>query len=164
MKIRIAGLILLVLLIVTSEVWAKKQPIHPFNLPTTVSMSGAEIPPGLYYLTLESTKSGVRMTLWKDDKFVATASGTWVKSGIRYREDAALLRVNSDGSRSLIEVRFAGVARAIVLNSPEPAVRVNARKLPSAPLQEDAEQGDSSSPKTQDSNGFRPIDSPAAGR
>jgi hypothetical protein len=41
-----------------------------------------------------------------------------VKNGAKYTEDAVLLRVNSDGTRTLIEIRLAGLAKTIVLVSP----------------------------------------------
>ena len=91
-------------------------------------MNGAEVPAGLYELKLEPGNSAVRVTLLRDGRFVATALGAWVKSGAKYTEDAALLRVNSDGSRSLIELRFAGAAKTIVLNTPEATIRVSAKK------------------------------------
>ncbi len=87
-------------------------------------MNGVEVPAGLYELTWEVHNATVRVTLWKDGKFFATAQGAWVKNGSKYPEDAALLRVNSDGSRSLIEIRLAGTERAIVLNRAEYTVRV----------------------------------------
>ena len=87
-------------------------------------MNDVEIPAGMYELTWEVRNSTVRVTLWKEGKFFATAQGAWVKNGTRYSEDAALLRVNSDGSRSLIEIRLGGTERAIVLNRAEYTVRV----------------------------------------
>ena len=69
---------------------------------------------GTYELTWETHGSTARVTLWKDGQFVLTAPGVSVKNGVKYTEDAALLRVNSDGTKSLIELRIAGVARAIV--------------------------------------------------
>ena len=55
---------------------------------------------------------------------VATARGAWVKSGVKYSENSVLLRVNSDGSRSLIEIRLAGTAKSIVLKDTETVLRV----------------------------------------
>src|ERR1700680_1969754 len=89
-----------ILLLVSFSAYAKTLR-HPFFLQTTVSMNGAEIPAGIYELSWESQNSKVRVTLWKEGQFFATAQGTWVKSGVQYPRDAALLRVNSDGSRSL---------------------------------------------------------------
>jgi hypothetical protein len=51
-----------------------------------------------------------------------------VKNGARYSEDAALLRVNSDGTRSLIEIRIAGASKAIVFKESDSAVSYTALK------------------------------------
>lgn len=69
-------------------------------LPAVVTLNGAQVPAGIYELTLETQGSAVRVTLLKDGEFVATAPGVWVKTGIKYSEDEALLRVNPEGSRS----------------------------------------------------------------
>jgi hypothetical protein len=90
-------------------------------------MNGAEIPEGMYQLTLESSNSSVRVTLWRDGEFVATARGAWVKGGMKYTENTVLLRVNSDGSRSLIEIRLAGTARTIVLNNSDTVIQLSAK-------------------------------------
>ena len=127
MNAKVAVLAVLFLLAAGVPVGAKKIPPRPFFLRTPVTMSGAEIPEGLYELKLESSNSAVRVTLCRDGRFVATALGAWVKSGTKYTEDAALLRVNSDGSRSLVEIRLAGLKKSIVLESFEPIVRVGAR-------------------------------------
>ena len=91
-------------------------------------MNGAEIPAGIYELSWESQNSKVRVTLWKEGQFFATAQGTWVKNGVQYPRDAALLRVNSDGSRSLVEIRLAGQKKSIVIdNNIESTVQVGSR-------------------------------------
>jgi len=76
-------------------------------------------------LALESHGASVRATLWKERLFVAGAHGTWVRHGIKYREDAVLLKVNSDGTRSLTEIRLAGSAKTIVLDSENPVLRLS---------------------------------------
>lgn len=128
MKAKIAVLAVLFLLAASLPIGAKKIPPRPFFLRTPVTLNGAEIPPGLYELSLESGNSAVRVTLCRDGRFVDTALGAWVKNGAKYTEDSALLRVNSDGSRSLIEIRFAGIAKTIVLNKPDAPIRVSAEK------------------------------------
>jgi len=90
-------------------------------------MNGAEIPEGMYDLTLESRNASVRVTLWRNGQFVATARGVWVKGGVKYTQSAFLLRVNSDGSRSLIEIRLAGSSRTIVLNDTDTMLRFRAK-------------------------------------
>jgi hypothetical protein len=57
---------------------------------------------------------------------VATAPGAWVKTGIKYSENELLFRVNPEGSKSLIEIRFAGAARAIVFDQTNATVHYSA--------------------------------------
>jgi len=120
MNLRGVALTIVVVLATGIPLQAKKSPPRPFFLQTAVTLNGAEIPAGIYELTVEPGKSGVRVTLSKYGHFVATAPGSWVKSGVKYSEDAVLLRVNPDGSRSIIEIRLAGAAKTIVLNNAEP--------------------------------------------
>jgi hypothetical protein len=120
--------LLIVLLFASSPVWAKKNPPRPFSLPFVVILNGAQVPAGTYELTWETNGSAARATLWKDGRFVATAPGAWVKSGVRYSEDAALLRVDSEGSKSLVEIRIAGAAGAIVFDPTGNTVHYSATK------------------------------------
>jgi hypothetical protein len=114
MKFRLSVCAISILLIVSFSAYAKTSR-RPFFLQTEVTMNGAEVPAGNYELSWEQHNSKVQVTLWKQGRFFATAHGNWVKSGVLYTSDAALLRVNSDGSRSLTEIRLAGVKKSIVL-------------------------------------------------
>jgi hypothetical protein len=118
----------LILFLVSAPVWAKKNPPRPFQLRDAVLLNGAEVPAGKYELTWETHGSTARVTLRKDGQFVATAPGVWAKNGIKYSEDEALLRVNSDGTKSLIEIRIAGAARAIVFANTDVTVHYSAMK------------------------------------
>ena len=111
------------LLSVSAPVWAKKNPPRPFIMRDTIYLNGAQIPAGSYQLTWEAHGSKARVTLSKDGQFVATAPGVWAKNGVKYAEDEALLRVNSDGTKSLIEFRIGGAARAIVFTQREVPAR-----------------------------------------
>ena len=108
--------IALVLLIATSPVWGRKNSPHALSLPYVVNLNGAQVPAGTYELTWEAQGSAARATLWKDGQFVATAPGAWVKNGVKYPEDEALVLLNPEGSRSLVEIRIGGTARAIVFD------------------------------------------------
>jgi hypothetical protein len=118
----------LILLLTSTAVWAKKNPPRPFMLRDLVFLNGAQVPAGTYELTWETYGSTARATLWKDGQFVVSAPGAWVKNGVKFTEDAALLRVNSDGTRSLIEIRIAGAARAIVFDHSDATVHYSAMK------------------------------------
>ena len=117
--------VLVVLLIASLPTYADNS--RPFFLRTAATLNGAEVPAGIYQLSWEAHSSTVRVTLSKDGRFIATAQGTWAKHGIKYPDDAALLRVNSDGSRSLVEIRLAGMKRTIVLDDRNPILRVGAK-------------------------------------
>jgi hypothetical protein len=126
-KLRFAALPCLIFVTVSFSVSAKKSPPHPINLHAAITLNGAKVSEGIYDLTWDSANSPVRITLWKDGRFIATASGNWVKNGAKYTEDAVLLRVNRDGTRSLIEIRLAGVAKTIVLDVPESVVQLSVK-------------------------------------
>jgi hypothetical protein len=116
----------LIVFLASSPVWAMKNPPRPLSLPVAVILNGAQVSPGLYELTWETRGSAVRVTLLKDGQFVATAPGAWMKTGIKYSEDEVLLRVNPEGLKSLIEIRFAHAARAIVFDDSNATVHYSA--------------------------------------
>ena len=125
MRFKIVVQAIVIVLLITFPAHAKTS--RPFFLRTAVTMNGAEVPSGIYDLSWESHNAIVSVTLSKDGRFFATAHGTWVKHGVKYAGDAALLRVNSDGSRSLVEIRLAGIKKTIVLQNVDPIVQVGAR-------------------------------------
>lgn len=127
MKVKVFALAILVLLGTGWVARAAKAPARPFYVPRAVSIDGAEIPQGMYQLTVEENKAGVHVQLWKDGRFVASGHGAWVKSGVKYKENAVLLRVNPDGSRSLIEIRLAGASRSIVLSGADAKIEASAK-------------------------------------
>jgi hypothetical protein len=125
MKFKLVVPAILILLLASFPAHAKNS--RRFFLRIAVTLNGAEVPAGLYDLSWESHNSVVSVALWKDGRFIATAQGAWVKHGVKYTEDAALLRVNSDGSRSLVEIRMAGIKKTIVLSSFDPILRLSAK-------------------------------------
>jgi len=97
---------------------------RPIFLDRDIKVNGADVPQGMYSLALESHGSSVQATLWREGRFIAAAHGTWVKHSVKYTEDAVLLRVDSDGTRSLLEIRIAGSAKTVVIDSESPILRV----------------------------------------
>jgi hypothetical protein len=124
MRIR-SVIFLAILLVGSASAGAKSMPPRMIFLDRDIVLNGAAVPHGVYTLSLESDGSSVRATLYSNGQFVATAHGTWVKYGIKPKEDEVLLRVNEDGTRSLIEIRLAGLAKTIVLDNANPVLRVS---------------------------------------
>lgn len=105
----------------------KKTPQRPILLDTAITLNGAAVPAGVYDVELETSKAGVRVTLWKYGEFVATARGSWMKNGIKFTDNAVLLRVNADGSRALMELRLAGESKSVVIANTERNIRASAK-------------------------------------
>jgi hypothetical protein len=49
-----------------------------------------------------------------ENSAVAMATGRWVNRAITYPRDAFVYRINDDGSRTLLEIQFAGMSQALV--------------------------------------------------
>jgi hypothetical protein len=114
----------IVILIGGVSAYAKLIPLRPLFLDRGITLNGVEIPQGMYTLGLDTQGSSAVVTLRKDGKFVANAHGTWVKHGVKYGENAVLLRVNPDGTRSLIEIRLSGLAKTIMLDDVTSVIHV----------------------------------------
>jgi hypothetical protein len=97
---------------------------RPIFLDRDIKVNGADVSQGMYTLALESHGSSVQATLWREGRFIAAAHGTWVKHSVKYTQDAVLLRVGSDGTRSLLEIRIAGSAKTVVIDSETPILRI----------------------------------------
>jgi hypothetical protein len=54
----------------------------------------------------------------KDGNLVGTAEGRWVKRDAKYEANAIVYQRNVDGSRTLLEIRFSGMSRALVFGEP----------------------------------------------
>ena len=53
----------------------------------------------------------------QENNIIATADGKWVQRGVRYEHDAFVYRRNDDGSRTLLEIWFAGMRHALVFDN-----------------------------------------------
>jgi hypothetical protein len=67
-------------------------------------------------ISWESYSANAIVKFVQDDYVVATANGRWVNRALRFEHDAFVYRKNDDGSRTLIEIRFAGMRQALVFD------------------------------------------------
>lgn len=103
------------------------------NFPSPIVVNGADVPAGTYRLDWETHANSVTVQLFKGSEFFAGGRGRWVKQGMKYAEDAVLLRVNADGSRSLTEIRLAGFSKTILFA--EPILNLKASKFPTGTVE-----------------------------
>ena len=91
---------------------------------SSVDLNGTEIPGGDYAVRWKSHKPGATVTFLRCEHTIAIAQGKWVKRDAKYETDSIMYETMEDGSRNLLEVRFAGMNRALVFGQPQSLARV----------------------------------------
>jgi len=84
------------------------------TLSQTAALNGVAIPAGSYNVTWSAESGDPTVTFVKGKEAVATAQARWVDRDTKYEQNQVLYSNNSDGSRTIIEIRFAGMNRALV--------------------------------------------------
>lgn len=90
-----------------------------YELTQSVSLAGAEVPPGVYKVRCREQTPKVTVSLWAGRRKVAAATGKWLERNTTYGSDAFICRTGESGSRAVVEMRFAGKSRALVLDEAE---------------------------------------------
>ena len=88
-----------------------------FTLPRTLKVGGTHLPVGSCLISWESYTPDAIVKIESDRGMGVTVEGRWVNHGVRYTEDAVAYQTNGDGSRTLVEIRFSGMGRALVFGS-----------------------------------------------
>ncbi len=84
---------------------------------SVVTPNGTEIPAGMYDVTYESHSPTATVTFKQGKRVVATVDGKWVDRDVKYENNAIVYHVDPDGTRTLIEIRFAGRKQALALDN-----------------------------------------------
>jgi len=87
---------------------------RPFTLNSPVTLNGTRTPPGDYIISWESSLDDASVKLLHNDLLVVSANGRWIRRDAKYPRDAYVYRRNTDGSRTLVEIRFGGTRQALV--------------------------------------------------
>jgi hypothetical protein len=85
-----------------------------FTLSSGLTINNMRMPVGDCTIRWESYSSNVVVQFVQENNIVATADGNWVKRDVRYDRGAIAYTKNRDGSRNLLEIRFAGMSRALI--------------------------------------------------
>jgi hypothetical protein len=85
-----------------------------FVLRPGLTLSRTQMPAGEVEVSWESYVTDAKVKFVQRNDVVATAEGRWVKSGVRYDNGAVVYVINADGSRTLLQIQFAGMDRALV--------------------------------------------------
>ncbi len=88
-----------------------------FMFPVVLTLNGTHVPKGDYTISWESYSPDAVVKIVRNYDVVATAEGKWMKRDVPYKLTAFAWRASADGSRTLLEIRFGGMSRALVFRS-----------------------------------------------
>ena len=88
-----------------------------FTFHSLLTVNGTHIPYGIFVISWESYVPDAIVKFEKEGSVFVTTEGKWVRRGVKYEDDAVVYRKNSDGSRTLLEIRFAGMSQALVFRT-----------------------------------------------
>ena len=82
-------------------------------------LNGQEIPQGQYQVSWKKngTDDQITFLVHKGTRIIATANGKFVEREEKAANDSLIYKPNGNGTKEIIEVRFARKSRAIVLES-----------------------------------------------
>ena len=85
-----------------------------FSLPPALKVGGTHLPIGYCTISWESYSPNA-IVKFEDIKGTSvTVEGKWINEGEKYPDNAVVYLKNRDGSRILLQIRFYGMARALV--------------------------------------------------
>ena len=82
-----------------------------------ISVNGQTLPAGEYSLKWEGNGPNVELNILQGKKVIATVPARMIDLQQSASQDAAVVRKNDDGSRSLSEIRFSGKKYAFALGA-----------------------------------------------
>ena len=91
------------------------------TLTGAATLNGAQVPAGEYNVSWVSHSPEATVTFQTGHDVVATAEGKWVDRHTPYQQNAVVVETNPDGSRSIVEIRFAGMSEALVFGGSSPS-------------------------------------------
>ena len=88
-----------------------------FSLSSGLMLNGIRLPGGDFTISWESYLTHAIVKFIQGNDFSTTARGRWVQRGTRYFENEFVYLKNADGSRTLVEVHFSGLDRALAFGN-----------------------------------------------
>jgi hypothetical protein len=88
-----------------------------FMFPLELTLNGTHVANGDYTISWESYSADAVVKFVRNFDVVATAEGKWMKRDVPYKLNAIVWKASADGSRILLEIRFAGMSRALLFRT-----------------------------------------------
>jgi len=107
-------LVLAILICASAGAFAKN--VRSLTLQYAATLNGTPVAAGEYSVNWQthSPEATVTLTGKNGNRVAATAEGRWEERNSKYESDAVVTDKKSDGSRAIIEIRFAGLKGALV--------------------------------------------------
>jgi len=99
---------------------AVAQNTRTLKVPYAASLNGKQLAAGEYTVTWATHSPEATVNFVQKKAVVVTAEGKWVDRDTKYQANAVVYSNNSDGSRTILEVRFAGMKGALVFGEESP--------------------------------------------
>ena len=90
------------------------------KVPYAASLNGKQLAAGEYKVTWETHSPEATVNFMQKQAVVASVEGKWVDRDIKYEANSVVYSNNPDGSRTILEVRFAGLKGALVFAEESP--------------------------------------------
>jgi hypothetical protein len=90
------------------------------KVPYSASLKGKQLAAGEYKVTWQTHSPEATVNFMQKKAVVATVEGKWVDRDTKYEANAVVYSNNPDGSRTILEVRFAGLKGALVFGEESP--------------------------------------------
>jgi hypothetical protein len=115
MNVRLQKLVapaILLIVLVAGSAFARNG--KHITLNKAVDVNGATIAAGSYNVTWSAPGGDPTVSFMKGKETVASAQAKWVDRGVKYQNDAVIYSNDGNGAPHIIEIRFAGMQRALV--------------------------------------------------
>ena len=88
-----------------------------FSFSSRVSVRGSQLPTGDFSIAWETYVTDTKVKLMQGRSLVASVDGKWVHRDAKFSNNEYVFQNRRDGSRPLVELHFAGMNRALVLQN-----------------------------------------------
>jgi hypothetical protein len=82
-----------------------------------VNVSGKQLPAGEYSVKWDGSGPNVEVNIMKGNKVIATTPARLIDLSAKPERDAAIVKNNDDGSRSLAEIHFGGKTYGLAIGT-----------------------------------------------
>ena len=111
---------LAVAILLMAALSAVAQNARTLKVPYSASVNGKQLAAGEYKVTWQTHSPEATVNFSQKKEVVATVEGKWVDRETKYEANAVVYSNNPDGSRTILEVRFAGLKGALVFGEESP--------------------------------------------